>query len=586
MKNLKSLITCFVLLAAIPAFSQGVSSLPDSVAHKIDSVINAQMTKKHIVGASMAIVDHGKMVYAKGYGYADNRRKIKATDKTVFCIGSITKTFTAMAIMKLHEEGKIDLDKPASYYLPDLKIKSVSETGDILKIRNLLSHTSGLTDGFMNNDACDKEQDMNGVIGDLNQEELVNKTNWKWSYSNSGYDVLGCIIERVSGMKYMDYIRQNFLQKMDMKSSDFFDKPQDTLYSKGYLNDTDQTPEPYMRDVPAGALFCSAPDMANFMQAIQNKGVYGSNQIISQASITEMQTDHADKTTIPGDVKYGYATFLLPMQFREDSLYGDAMGHGGDTHTFHATYFVFPKMDWGIVILTNSEQGHSFCNGAFGSVFKVWMKYKKGIKLHPVKLVAKAIQPSEQLTTREIAGDYATGEDVMLKMRRINDYKMTMNQGGQFFVFKKQTDGAYAVVLKMFYVYPYPIKGLQVGFERITGKIYFKQINMGNGSTEYVAIKDSARKLPDTWKKMGGKYKVLNSCEGNQQGIPQKITIHGNKIWMKVIFSKKEIATFSFSALDDTHAAMDGIDRRGGEVLKILPNGHIWFSGYEMEKEK
>src|SRR6185312_4820724 len=208
MKNLKALFTCFILLFAIPAFSQGISTLPDSVSHKIDSVINARMVKNHIVGASIAIVDHGKMVYAKGYGYADNRRKIKATEKTVFCIGSITKTFTAMAIMKLHEEGKIDLDKPASYYLPNLKIKSISETGDILKIRNLLSHTSGLTDGFMNSDACDKEQDMNGVIGDLNQEELVNKTNWKWSYSNSGYDVLGCIIERVSGMKYMDYIRQ------------------------------------------------------------------------------------------------------------------------------------------------------------------------------------------------------------------------------------------------------------------------------------------------------------------------------------------------------------------------------------------
>src|SRR6185437_6778662 len=188
----------FVLFLSLvnPGFSQATSLLSDSVSHKIDSVINAQMTKKHIVGASMAIVDHGKIVYAKGYGYADNRKKIKATEKTVFCIGSITKTFTAMAIMKLQEEGKIELDKPASYYLPELKIRSIAETGDILKIRNLLSHTSGLTDGFMNKDECDNEQDMNSIIEDLNQEVLVHKTNWKWSYSNVGYDVLGCIIER------------------------------------------------------------------------------------------------------------------------------------------------------------------------------------------------------------------------------------------------------------------------------------------------------------------------------------------------------------------------------------------------------
>ncbi len=581
---MKKLFFLLLLFVASKGFGQ-VNTIPDSVSHKIDSVINAQMTKKHIVGASIAIIDHGKMVYARGYGYADNRKKIKATEKTVFCIGSITKTFTAMAIMKLRDEGKIDLDKPASYYLPELKIKSVSETGDILKIRNLLSHTSGLTDGFMNNDACDKEQDMNGIIGDLNQEELVNKTNWKWSYSNSGYDILGCIVERVSGVKYMDYIRQNFLQKMDMKSSDFFDRPNDTLYSKGYLNDTDQTAEPYMRDIAAGAIFCSASDMGNFMKAIQNKGFYETTPIISQASITEMQTDHTAQTIIPNDIKYGYATFILPMEFKEDSLYGDAVGHGGDTHTFHSAYFVFPKMDFGMVLLTNSENGHSFCNAGFANVFKAWMKYKKGVKLHPAGSKLKPIDLASQLTTREITGDYATGEDVMLKIRRINDHKLLMIQGSQRFVLKKQENGTYSATLKIALLYPFKIKGLGMGFDKINGKIYLKEINTGNGSSEYVAIKDSAPKLPDTWKKMAGKYKLLNSCEGNQQGMPQQIIIHGNKIWVKVKFSPKETAIFSFSALDDTYAAMDGLDRRSGEIIKILPNGHVYFSGYEMEKQ-
>jgi CubicO group peptidase (beta-lactamase class C family) len=582
---MKKLFFVLVLLVASKGFGQVQSSLPDSVTSKIDSAINAQMVKKHIVGASIAIVDHGKIVYAKGYGFADNRKKIKTTDKTVFCIGSITKTFTAMAIMKLHEEGKIDLDKPASYYLPELKIKSVSETGDILKIRNLLSHTSGLTDGFMNKDMCDNQQDMTSIIDDLNQEELVNKTNWKWSYSNVGYDVLGCIIERVSGMKYMDYIRKNFLQKMEMASSDFLDRPNDTTYSRGYLNDTTQTLEPFMRDIPAGALFCSAPDMANFMKTIQNKGNYGSTPIISQASITEMQTDHTDHTTIPSDVKYGYATFILPMEFNEDSLYGDAVGHGGDTYTSHSLYFVFPKADLGIVLLTNSEKGHSFVNGAFRGVFKSWMRYEKGIKLNPPKTLKKTIPSTEQLSTREIVGDYATGEDIMLKFRRINDHKMVMKQGGQHFILKRLPDGNFTATLKILMLYPYLIKGLEIGFDKIDGKIYSKQVDVASGNGDYIAKKDSSMPIPDSWKKMAGKYKMLNSCEGNMQGIPQQLSIHGNKIWLKVRFSKKEIETMSFNALDDTYAAADGLDRRGGEVMKILPNGHIYFSGYEMERE-
>jgi len=580
---MKKLFLLLTLLVASKGFAQ-INMVPDSVSHKIDSVINARMVKNHIVGASMAIVDHGKIVYAKGYGFADNRKKIKATDKTVFCIGSITKTFTAMAIMKLHEEGKIDLDKPASYYLPELKIKSIAEIGDILKIRNLLSHTSGLTDGFLNKDMCADEQDIHSIIDDLNQEELVHKTNWKWSYSNVGYDVLGCIIERVSGMKYVDYIRKNFLQKMDMASSDFFDRPNDTTYSRGYLNDTVQTAEPFMRDVPAGALFCSAPDMANFMKTILNHGEYGSSQIISQASITEMQTDHTDRTVIPNDQKYGYATFIIPMEFKEDSLYGDAVGHAGDTYTFHATYFAFPKMDFGVVLLTNSEQGHSFCNAGFVSVFRAWMKYKKGIRLHPAKPEKKHVDPAAQLSTREIAGDYVTGDE-MLNFRRINDNKMLMKQKGLQFILKKQEDGTYSATLKILMVYPYPIKGLGIGFDKIAGKIYAKQINTGNGSGEYIAIKDSTVILPDSWKKTVGKYKMVNACEGNLQGVPQQITIYGNKIWLKIKFSKKEFETMSFTALDNTYAANDGIDRTGGEIMKILPNGHIYFSGYEMERE-
>ena len=273
------------------------------------------------------------------------------------------------------------------------------------------------------------------------------------------------------------------------------------------------------------------------------------------------------------------------MEFDEDSLYGDAVGHGGDTYTSHSVYFVFPKMDFGVVLLTNSEKGHSFCNAGFVNVFKTWMKYEKGIKLHPGKHEKKPIDPDPQLSTGEIVGDYATGEAEMLKIKCVSDNKLLMKQGNLRFVLKKQEDGTYSATLKLFIVYPYHIKGLAIGFEKIDGRVYFKQVNTANGSSEYVAIKDSATLLPDSWKKTAGKYKLLNACEGNLQGAPQEIIIHGNKIWLKVKFSKKEIETMSFTAIDDIHATNDGLDRRSGAIMKILPNGYIFFSGYVMEKE-
>jgi CubicO group peptidase (beta-lactamase class C family) len=586
MNIMKTLIFCSFLLFAAQGFALTGTNIPDSAVWKIDSTVNALMKKKNITGASVAVVDNGRMAFHKGYGFSDKARNIQTSVNTVFGIGSITKTFTALAIMKLHDDGKIDLDKPASFYLPDLKIKSIAESGDILKIKNLLSHTSGLADGVMMLDSgCKGSHDFHDIIADMNQEVVVHKTNWKWSYCNLGFDLLGCVIERVTGMKYEDYMRINFLEKMDMAHSGFDYHPQDTLYSKGYLGKNKETAEKFIGDAPAGRIFSNVEDMGHFMLMILNHGMYNGKQIISKQSLMAMETSHITDVVLPGTT-YGYAMFIEKMRYKEDSLIGEGVGHGGDTYVFHATCFMFPKSNMGIVILANSQQGSSFCNTALLRIFATWQKRVKGIKLHPQEPVAadSVKNKSKWVGAAEIPGNYST-EDQTLIIKRVNDNKLMLVQDKQHIVLKKQKDDRYTVTLRLLGFIPIPLKDVFMGFEKIGGNTYMTQTNGKNGKANYVSVKQIATPVPDAWKKTAGKYKVLNPCMGNFYGTPEKIVIKDDKILMTLRMDKKETETCYFSAINDTFAALDGIDRPSGAVMKLLPNGHIYFSGYEMVKE-
>jgi len=587
---MKKLVLAFLIsvffFASIRTQAQGYNTLPDSATKKMDSAMNAILVKTKMMGASIAIVNDGQIVYSKGYGFADKNKNVRATGKTCYGIGSTTKTFTAMAIMKLRDEGKIDLEKPASYYVPELTIKSLVETGDILKIKNLLSHTSGLTDGFLNNDACKNYVDFNTVINDLNQTVMVHKANWKFSYSNVGFDLLGVIIEHVTHMKYEDYIRQNFLDKMEMTHSGFYIHPEDSNFSKGY-KDNVETAEPVLRDMPAGRLFCSPEDMAHFMQMVMNNGMYKGVQILSAQALKDMETSHVEDTRLYEAPMYGYGMFFKYMHNQEDSIYGTGVGHPGDTYVFHSGCQMFPKVKLGFVLLTNTDKGYMFCSSGFTSLFNIWMKYVKGIKLHPLPATApdKNKTYGTGLTADDMVGNYATGEDIHIVVRKINENKLIVKQDNQHFILKRQENGSWSFTLRIMYLFKKKIPDFAFAFEKVDGNIYLESIQGKYKRVSYDLVKDNPIPLSQEWKKTVGKYTLLNSCEGNQQGLPEEIFIKGNKLYLKMRFDKKHVENYSFNAVNDTMAAIDGIDRYSGMIMKILPNGHVYFSGYEMVKK-
>ena len=192
--------------------------LDADVFSRIDAYVTEQMESAPIPGMAIAIVHKSQIVHAKGFGIAgpDGRA---VTPQTPFVIGSVSKPMTATAVMKLVDQGKIDLDAPVRQYLPSFR---VAEEGDLITVRHLLAHRSGLSlfqgRRFFGTDDTSKEALANGVRS-FAGTDLIAKPGQLFEYSNANYVILGAIIKAVSGKNYEDFIEQDLFAPLGMSNS-------------------------------------------------------------------------------------------------------------------------------------------------------------------------------------------------------------------------------------------------------------------------------------------------------------------------------------------------------------------------------
>jgi D-alanyl-D-alanine carboxypeptidase len=205
-----------VLLAAVPALAQAPQA-PQT--DKVDEYIQTEMQKRHIPSLALAVTHNGKIVKQKAYGLANVELNVPATPETLYQIASTTKTFTAAAIMKLVEDGKISLDDSVTKWLPEVPAGWSGVT-----VRQCLSHTSGLPDIIL--DPCSL-----ALVADTREEAIKklaatpapNKPGETWNYNQTGYVLLGMILEKVSGLKFEAFLEQRFFRPLGMTSTRFGD---------------------------------------------------------------------------------------------------------------------------------------------------------------------------------------------------------------------------------------------------------------------------------------------------------------------------------------------------------------------------
>ena len=587
--NKISIILIGVYLTTSYSGAAQINMISEDLRSEIDSTYTTLLKRNKVTGTSIAIVDNGEIVYATGYGFSDLENKRKADANTIYGIGSITKTFTALSIMQLQEQEKLRVTNSIKDYLTDLKIENPFNDGNQIYINDILSHTSGLPSDIANGFFVDNPPTISWVIKELNKQRLISPRRYISAYSNVGYGLLGEVISRVSGLSYGDYLRQNIFTPLNMTSSSIGYQLSNT--SKTY-DGNKETVEPTVRDVAAGFISSNVIDMSNFISMLIGDGSFKSNQIISSNSIVDMESDQLTNVSLTQPFAYGYALMIDSIKIKnhkkKDSTIVSIIGHGGDTHAFHADFAYIPEQKVGAVVLTNSVNGRSMSEAS--KLLKIYLERSKDIEVdldYITPISYKGITAKDD----EIFGKYNLGQ-LIFDVKDIN--KIKFKQGPvKAILYKKTNSNNYSLKVWVFGFIPIKIKDQEFKFTKVNDEIYAKRLDTKTKYEFYLGKKNKVNlPYPESWKSMYGKYeltgKIYETTNRLYDFSDLKLTASEKSGFLKVDLKSKSMfsGTLHFDMISDKSAVLGGIGRGNGDVLRILENGNLYYSGFEFVKIK
>ena len=332
--------------------------------NELDSFILSKLAEYKTSGACLALINDGNVVYQKGYGFRDVEAALPCTPKTNISIASVTKSFTALAILILAENGHLDVDDPVKTHIPEFNIQP--DKGQIL-IRHLLSHSSGIPS------LASSEMEWSALTGAsqtrfplASHDSLVSygseANDWliaspgkEMRYCNYGFHLLGSIIERRSKMSYEDFVDDNILKPLQMDKSYFsktrFDTDLDS--SSAYVlsrGERKKIPMPFRAVTAAGGLLSNVHDLSRYIRMYLNGGQLENVRVVSQASLSQMTDSHI---ALPKDGPWNQTSYCFGLM-RTDDFFGQTVIEHGGGQPFATSYIAWiPESGKGVVVLQN-----------------------------------------------------------------------------------------------------------------------------------------------------------------------------------------------------------------------------------------
>jgi CubicO group peptidase (beta-lactamase class C family) len=428
-----------VLLASTA--TSAVSQAPSRQAElnrfqaSLDSLVPALLDELATPGAAVALLRDGKVVLAKGYGWANREKKQPVTRETLFNIGSISKTHAAWGLLKLVQDGKLDLDAPVERYLKRWRLPPSAFNHDSVTLRRLLSHTAGLRlhgyPGWNPDQPLPTiEESLNGKTNGSGDVRVIMPPGSKWQYSGGGYTIAQLLVEQVTGRKFDDYMKDEVFRPLGMTSSSFvWDAMVDARAAQPY-GVVSPVPGPRFIEQAAASLETSLDDFSRFALASMS-----SERRELRTRVLSPETVRSMEQPVPPSPNYGLGYQVI------DAGGLRAVGHGGSNTGWQAQFLVIPATGDGLVVMTNSTLGAE----VHRQLFCGWRKAALGQDTPCLKATVAVIGA--------VVGRAGSREAVAtwrrLKAERPNDYLFgapQLNILGYFLLSENRVDDAIAML--------------------------------------------------------------------------------------------------------------------------------------------
>jgi len=332
-----------------------LSATAKTTLEGFDEFVEQALKDWNAVGLAVGIVVEDDVVYARGFGLRNREEKLPATSKTLFAIGSCTKAFTTFAMATLVDEGLLEWDKPVIEYLPEFRLFDEHATSHITP-RDMVTHRSGLPrhDLVWYNSPAPREE----LVGRLAYLEPSKDLREQFQYNNLMFMSAGYLVGRLTGGTWEDAIRYRVFQPLGMKHSNFSVEQSKRAadFALPYEEKDDEIRKMAFRNIdnvgPAGSINSNVDDMVRWLLVHLNKGKIDGDQIINEATLSEMHTPQMAITALPTDVEVSPGSYSLGWM--TDTYQGHyRVRHGGGIDGFTALVTLFPRDRLGIVALAN-----------------------------------------------------------------------------------------------------------------------------------------------------------------------------------------------------------------------------------------
>lgn len=351
------LLSPLLVPVSLTASAQQDQTLHETVATELNKAISEYLSNRPNFGAAIAVVDDKEIIWERTFGFTDGEGSRPVDANTIFSIQSMSKSFTALAVLMAVQDGLVDLDTPIKEYLPDFRVNSIYDKHpeELITLRLLLAHRAGFTFEAPFGSNYDDRYDFIKHIESISNTWLRYPVGYRYAYSNVGIDLAGYILQSKSGMPFEQYVKDKVLDPLEMDSSslDITVIQSRENRAKGHSDGGEIIPL-RVPMIPAGGVYSSLHDMAKYLQFHINKGVVDGRRILRADLIEEM---HCIQFARPRQ-RSGYCLGLN----RDPVSNSYDIRHSGGGYGFSSDMVIYPELKLGVIDLCNSMDNEFTCD--------------------------------------------------------------------------------------------------------------------------------------------------------------------------------------------------------------------------------